>query len=193
MKRKRNGDFVNAQRVRYFFIVSLSFQIFLYIALYFMSLSCLHVFVNYFFSWQRIENRKRVIEIVRKKCEICWTSDFLFLVHTWLTFDVWVRRLDSVAKPLPHILQWNGRFFALSTCASWFLRCCWRFDSWMKARPHSGRWHLYGRSPGTIKINARLKKKKGSMMGTGKKICWDRWTIIDLSFRSKSLVEIFIL
>ena len=28
-----------------------------------------------------------------------------------------------------------------------FLRCCCKLDSWMKARPHSGIWHLYGRSP----------------------------------------------
>lgn len=79
----------------------------------------------------------------------CWTSD---LVHTWLTFDVWVRRLDSVAKPLPQMLQWNGRFFARSTWASWFRRCCCKFDNWMNARPQSGRWHLYGRSPETRTI-----------------------------------------
>uniref|UniRef100_A0A2M4DLS2 Putative secreted protein n=1 Tax=Anopheles darlingi TaxID=43151 RepID=A0A2M4DLS2_ANODA len=34
------------------------------------------------------------------------------------SFEVCVRRLDSVAKPLPHRLQWNGRLFARSTCAS---------------------------------------------------------------------------
>lgn len=35
-----------------------------------------------------------------------------------LTFDVCVRKLDSVAKPLPQMLQWNGRFLARSTWAS---------------------------------------------------------------------------
>ncbi|KAJ8885417.1 hypothetical protein PR048_011614 [Dryococelus australis] len=53
------------------------------------------------------------------------------------TLEVWVLRLDSVAKPLPQMLQWKGRFLARSTCASWFLRCCCRLDSWMKALPHS--------------------------------------------------------
>lgn len=63
------------------------------------------------------------------------------------TLDVCVLRLDSVANPLPQMLQWKGRFLALSTWASWFLKCCWRLDNWMKALPHSGRWHLYGLSP----------------------------------------------
>lgn len=34
------------------------------------------------------------------------------------TFDVCVRRLDSVAKPLPQRLQWKGRLLARSTWAS---------------------------------------------------------------------------
>lgn len=71
-----------------------------------------------------------------------------------LTLAVWVRRLDSVAKPLPQMVQWNGRFLALSTWASWFRRCCCRLDSCMKARPHSAKWHLYGRSP----VNNNKKK-----------------------------------
>lgn len=58
------------------------------------------------------------------------------------TLDVWVRSELSVAKPFPQMLQWNGRFFMRSSCASWLRRCCCRFDSWMKARPQSGRWHL---------------------------------------------------
>lgn len=68
-------------------------------------------------------------------------------IHTWLTFDVCVLRLDSVANPFPQIVQWKGRFLALSTWASWLRRCCCRLDSWMKALPQSGKWHLYGLSP----------------------------------------------
>lgn len=63
------------------------------------------------------------------------------------TLVVWVRRLDSVAKPLPQMVQWKGRFLARSTWASWFLRCCCRLDNWMNARPHSARWQRYGLSP----------------------------------------------
>ena len=69
-----------------------------------------------------------------------------------LTLPVWVLRLLSVAKPFPQMLQWNGRFFNLSIWDSWFRRCCCRLDSWMKARPHSGMWHLYGRSPTKWKL-----------------------------------------
>ena len=63
------------------------------------------------------------------------------------TFPLCVRSEDSVAKPFPQILQWKGLFFNLSICDSWLRRCCWRFDNWMKARPQSMTWHLYGRSP----------------------------------------------
>lgn len=73
-----------------------------------------------------------------------------------LTLAVWVRRLLSVANPLPQILQWKGRFFARSTWASWFRKCCCRFDSCMNARPQSGRWHLYGRSPGNINWDGKV-------------------------------------
>lgn len=59
-----------------------------------------------------------------------------------LTLAVCVLRLLSVAKPLPQMLQWKGLFLARSTWASWLRRCCCKFDSWMKARPQSGRWHL---------------------------------------------------
>ena len=70
-----------------------------------------------------------------------------YKINLKVTLPVCVLRLDSVANPLPQILQWNGRFLSRSIWDSWFLRCCCRFDSWMKARPHSGMWHLYGRSP----------------------------------------------
>lgn len=63
-----------------------------------------------------------------------------------------VLKLDSVAKPFPQMLQWKGRFLARSTCASWFRRCCCKLLNWMKARPQSDKWHLYGRSPGIRRI-----------------------------------------
>lgn len=77
----------------------------------------------------------------------CCQSGFIQMQWRKLTFEVCVLRLDSVAKPLPHILQWNGRFLARSTWASWLRRCCCKFDNWMNALPQSGKWHLYGRSP----------------------------------------------
>lgn len=73
-----------------------------------------------------------------------------YLKSNWMpTFDVCVLKLDSVAKPFPQMLQWKGRFLARSTCASWLRRCCCKLLNWMKARPQSDRWHLYGRSPGS--------------------------------------------
>lgn len=65
---------------------------------------------------------------------------YLRLAAVELTFVVCVLRLDSVANPLPQMVQWNGLFLARSTWASWFLRCCCRLESWMKARPHSAKW-----------------------------------------------------
>lgn len=77
-----------------------------------------------------------------------------------LTLAVCVRRLDSVAKPLPQMVQWNGRFLARSTWASWFRRCCCRLDNCMKARPHSAKWHLYGRSPADEMKNKKTLSKQ---------------------------------
>ena len=77
----------------------------------------------------------------------CSTSSSSSSSFSLLTLPVWVLRLLSVANPFPQMLQWNGRFFNRSIWDSWFRRCCCRLDSWMKARPHSGMWHLYGRSP----------------------------------------------
>lgn len=75
-----------------------------------------------------------------------WSSQQAVDMRT-CTLVVWVRRLDSVANPLPQMVQWKGRFLARSTWASWFLRCCCRLDNWMNARPHSARWQRYGLSP----------------------------------------------
>ena len=72
-------------------------------------------------------------------------------INNTFTFPVWVLRLLSVAKPLPQMLQWKGRFLRRSIWLSWLRRCCWRLDSWMNARPHSGMWHLYGLSPATTR------------------------------------------
>ena len=77
-------------------------------------------------------------------------KSFCTLTHT---FPLCVRREDSVAKPFPHMLQWKGLFFNLSICDSWLRKCCCRFDNWMKARPQSITWHLYGRSPILIHMN----------------------------------------
>ena len=82
------------------------------------------------------------------------------------TLDVWVLRLDSVANPFPQMLQWKGLFFARSTCASWLRRCCCRLLSWMKARPHSGRWHLYGLSPARTRILYKWQKYKANGIET---------------------------
>lgn len=83
------------------------------------------------------------------------------------TLDVWVLRLDSVANPLPQMLQWKGLFLARSTCASWLRRCCCRLDSWMNARPQSGRWHLYGRSPRITRSSSLMQPTRTQKFGIG--------------------------
>lgn len=92
---------------------------------------------------------KKIIVIIFMFCKnhINHRNFLFFNSLSSLTFDVWVLKLDSVAKPFPQMLQWKGRFFALSTWASWLRKCCCKLLNWMKARPHSWRWHLYGRSP----------------------------------------------
>ena len=82
------------------------------------------------------------------------------MIITWLTLLLWVLMEDSVAKPFPQIAQWKGRFFSLSSCDSWFRKCCCKFDNWIKALPQSGTWHLYGRSPAKILILASTNFKR---------------------------------
>lgn len=78
-------------------------------------------------------------------------------IKKFLTLAVCVLKLDSVANPFPQMLQWNGRFLARSTWASWLRKCCCKLLNWMKARPQSGRWHLYGRSPSLNKNKKKVK------------------------------------
>ena len=85
--------------------------------------------------------------VLMQEKAVWWFYHTVFIEQFAPTLLLWVRRDDSVANPFPHILQWNGLFFNLSSCDSWLRKCCCKLESWMKARPQSGTWHLYGRSP----------------------------------------------
>lgn len=70
----------------------------------------------------------------------------IYMWHFFVCLFVCLMAKKNISDKF-HILKAHcSLFLALRTLASWFLRCCWRFDSWMKALPQFGRWHRYGRS-----------------------------------------------
>lgn len=58
---------------------------------------------------------KKILKYEAKRCLVFLAYSSLCVIFT---FEVCVLSELSVAKPLPQMLQWKGRFLARSTCAS---------------------------------------------------------------------------